>query len=332
MKKLVRYIAFVLILLGLICASIGIGLLDRSSVQAGTSLSQLDSSSWGYRQGFAIFDNFSYPDGSFTSNSNWTKYIGGTPYNGSDVLIDGAKLKLYVAGVGYAQNGEVGICSVDTFSTSNTIVVKYTASAITKTYFADWDQCGAWPGGFYLTTSSGYRSETGNNYLCVVDDYKGDFIVQSYDGSTLRTLFSALVGNIDKNVVIEIDSTNVKVTLNGVVEYNGAHYLSDASRYIHFSRYADQRTWLVQKYDNICVEKVSCHPKLGGIEIGLLSFGLVLLLLGIIVLFKRKAKMLVSGAASVVEKVKLTPMRTKGLIILVVGAIVVVIAVVMIFV
>jgi hypothetical protein len=317
--KLIKAIGILFSLFGLICSSIGIGLFGQTSVQAGTSLSQLDSSNWGYRQGFAIFDDFSYPDGSFTSNSNWTKYVGGTSYSGSDVLIDGAKLKLYVAGAGYAQNGEVGVCSVDTFSTSNPIVVKYTASAITKTFFDDWDQCGAWPGGFYLTTSSGYRSETGNNYLCVVDDYNGDFI------------FSALVGNIDKSVVIEIDSTNVKVTLNGVVEYNGAHYLSNVSRYIHFSRYADQRTWLVQKYDNISVERVSCHPKLGGIQIGLLSFGLVLMLLGIIVLVKGRAKMLVIGAASAVEKVKRMPMRTKGLIILVPGAIVVIIAVILIF-
>ena len=49
-------------------------------------------------------------------------------------------------------------------------------------------------------------------------------------------------------------------------------------------------------------------------------------------MFKRKANVLVSGAAAVVEKVKLTPMRTKGLIILVAGAIVVIIAIILIFV
>jgi uncharacterized membrane protein YidH (DUF202 family) len=77
-------------------------------------------------------------------------------------------------------------------------------------------------------------------------------------------------------------------------------------------------------------EEITSHPKLNGTEIGLLSFGLVLMLLGIAVLVKGKAKTLLSGAASVVEKGKRMPMRTKGIIVLVVGAIVVITAIVII--
>ena len=119
-------------------------------------------------------------------------------------------------------------------------MIKYVSSPITKAFFGDWDQGGAWPAGFILSASAGYPSSAGNNYFSIIDNYNGNFYIQSYDTVTYRTLYTAVVGNITKNIEIKIDSTNVIVTLNGVVKYNGPHYLDVSNRYVHFYRYADQ--------------------------------------------------------------------------------------------
>lgn len=77
-------------------------------------------------------------------------------------------------------------------------------------------------------------------------------------------------------------------------------------------------------------EQLGGNDKLSGIQIGLLSFGLVLMLCGVVILVKGRAKKLLGEAVTAVGKVKGISTAKKGIIILVVGAVVVIAAIVII--
>ena len=73
------------------------------------------------------------------------------------------------------------------------------------------------------------------------------------------------------------------------------------------------------------------NGKLSSVQIGLLVFGLVLVLVGLAVLFRRRAKVVLGAAVSVVAKARGSSLSTQGMVILIIGMIVVIIAVILIF-
>ena len=86
MNKLVRYIAIVFVLFGLVCSAVGISLFDKPGVQAATSLSRLDSSDWSYRQEFTVQGS---SDGALTNyQMKLTVRKGSGTSTGSDVYLN----------------------------------------------------------------------------------------------------------------------------------------------------------------------------------------------------------------------------------------------------
>ena len=226
---------------------------------------------------FQLFDDFS---GASLDASKWIAYVGGNYYSGSSSSVGSGKMNLHIAGNCYACHGDAGFYSVNSFNSSNPIVIKYVSSPITKAFFGDWDQGHAWQGGFLLTANTGYPSSPSNNYLSVKDDYNGGFYISTYDTVTLRTLYSGSIGNITKNVVIKITSTNMIITVNDTEIYNGLHYLGVSDRHMYFERYADQRTWIDQNFDNIFIRKyISPEPTFSTIsteELGITATNMVI--------------------------------------------------------
>jgi hypothetical protein len=427
-NKFGKYIILVFILFGLICSSIGIGLLDKASVQAGTSLSQLDSSNWGYRQSFTVKGS---PDGALTNyQMNLIVHKGSGTSTGSDVYLnnhckddfsdirfiksDGTtQLDYWIES--YTDSNAIVWIEIDAIpaspSSANFYIYYGNPSALSASNggntflffddFADNDYTSnlSWTvdsGKF--SAANGYLEHTGD--FEAIDIYStsifipaGSPIMLEYDSMWTSTwCIMNWVGLKDSLVNTMLGGWGVHCDYSGLhglgMTYNGSDTAQDyvyqgvtPSTWHHFREFFNGTAygldydygtngftivspayanniakisiggWQHQsgsRFDNLRVRKYIAHEpslgtwgneehgvwgndKLSGVQIGLLSFGLVFMLLGIIVLVKGRAKMLVIGAASVVEKVKRMPMRTKGLIILVAGAIVVIIAVILIF-
>ena len=428
MNKLVRYIAIVFVLFGLVCSAVGISLFDKPGVQAATSLSRLDSSEWDYRQEFTVQGS---PDGALTSyQMKLIVHKGNGTSSGRDVYLnnhckedfsdirftksDGtAQLDYWVES--YTSSSAVVWVELDSIPASPSDANFYIyygnsgASAVsnganTFIFFEDFTDNDytnnpTWTvGAGSFSAANGYLEYTGNFegidiYSTSISIPAGSPIMLEYDSMWTSTwCVMNWVGLKDSLVSTMLGGWGVHCDYSGLhglgMTYNGSDTAQDyvyqavtPSVWHHFREFFNGTSygldydygangftmvsptyanniakisiggWQHQsgsRFDNFRIRKYTANEptwgvwgseehgpwgndNLSGIQIGLLSFGLVLMLLGIVVLVKGRAKTLVIGAASAVEKVKRMPMRTKSLIILVAGAIVVIIAVILIF-
>jgi len=423
--KLIKAIGILFILFGLICSSIGIGLLDSSGVQAGTSLSQFDNSGWAYRRLFTINGS---SDGAQTNYQMALRIYRSSGIDGPGALGSFTAGKVYLSNKCEADYDDIRITKSD-----GTTLLDYwieESDSSDATIWIEVDSIQAYPDEFsgyiYYGKADAAAVSNSDNTFPFVDEFNradsatvgngwveendvwsissntlagapltldgANRIHHSYSWSGMKIVECRTKSNTTSDYGLQLQPERSDMRQGQLILYKdgwikylvaGAGWRSTGISYsvdtyyilgIMFDVDADtsnhyvdrvQRTtgvdndagdWpdcvVMSNYglahsntDWVLVRSFTTNEPawgtwsneeqlngLSGVQIGLLSFGLVLMLCGVVILVKGRAKNLLGEAVTVVGKVKRISTKKKGILILVAGATVVIVAVVIIIV